>query len=173
MASTSFTTVRRFAVLVVALLFSLGFSGKAAGQNSAPLVTASSANGLDHKTGSTWGAIQQTAIDANGDWLVVDTANSAVYEFPAAGGSAIVLAAPGSLGGGWSNPGIAIDPGNNLYLEANWNNCLLMFPWDPVAKTWTGLSTMTPTNTNTALCTNSGSGNSPYAWAQYGINPGA
>ena len=134
MGTTSFTNVRRFAVVAISLLFSLCLVGKAVGQDPAPLVTASSANGLDHKTGSTWGAIQQTAIDANGDWLVVDTANSAVYEFPAGGGPAVVLAAPGSLGGGWSNPGIAIDPGNNLYLEANWNNCLLMFPWDPVAQ---------------------------------------
>jgi hypothetical protein len=172
MATTSFTNVRRFAVFAFTLLFSLCLLGKAVGQDPAPLVTASSATGLDHKTGSTWGAIQQTAIDSNGDWLVVDTANSAVYEFPAGGGPAVVLAAPGSLGGGWQNPGIAIDPGNNLYLEANWNNCLLMFPWDPVAKVWTGLSTMTPGNPSTTICTNSGKGNQANAWAQSNISDG-
>ena len=172
MATTSFTNVRRFAGIAVTLLFCLCLSWKAAGQDPAPLVTASSATGLEHKTGSTWGAIQQTAIDANGDWLVVDYAHSAVYEFPAGGGAAIVLAAPGALGGGGQNPGIAIDPANNLYLEANWNNCLLMFPWDPVAKTWTGLSTMTPDNPSTTICTNSGKGNQANAWAQSNISDG-
>ncbi|HKF50171.1 MAG TPA: hypothetical protein VKB38_22610 [Terracidiphilus sp.] len=167
MATTSFTTARRFAGIAISLLMSLWLCGNASGQNAAPLVTASSATGLSHPTG--WGAIQQTAIDAAGDWLVVDYVNGSVYEFPAGGGAAIPIGGVKALAGGYENPGIAIDPGNNLYLEANWNNCLLMFPWDPVAKTWTGLDTMTPDNPSTSLCTNSGKGNSPYAWAQYSV----
>src|SRR5579863_9379597 len=111
MATTSFTTVRRLAVIAITLLFCLFLSETALGQfmsGPVPLVTASSATGLSHPSG--WGAIQQTAIDASGDWLVVDYANGALYEFPAGGGAAITLSAPSGLGGGWQNPGIAIDP---------------------------------------------------------------
>ena len=68
----SFTTMRRFVGIAITLLFCLCLIGKAAGQAAAPLVTATSAIGLHHDTGSTWGSIRQTAIDANGDWLVVD-----------------------------------------------------------------------------------------------------
>ena len=45
-----------------------------------------------------------------------------------------------------------------------------MFPWDPVAKVWTGLSTMTPGNPSTSICTNSGAGNQANAWAQSNIS---
>lgn len=172
MATTSFTAVRRFAGFAIGLLLlTLCFSGRAVGQGTVPLVTASSAAGLSHPTG--WGTIQQTAIDQAGDWLVVDYANGALYEFPAGGGAAIVLAPPtptASLGGGYQNPVIAIDPANNIYLGANWNNCLVMFPWDAATGTWTGLSTLTPGNPTTTMCTNSGSNNEPEAWAQYGIS---
>ena len=175
MATTSFTVLRRFAGFAFALmLFSLCLTGLATGQGS-PLVTASSASGLNHPTG--WGSIQQTAIDQAGDWLVVDYANGALYEFPAGGGAAITLAAAtpsASLGGGYQNPGIAIDPGNNLYLEANWNNCVVMFPWNAAKGTWTGLNDggandLSPSNPTTTICTNSGKNNEAEAWAQYGL----
>jgi hypothetical protein len=173
MATTSFTAPRRIAGLGISLLvFSLCLSGVAAGQTVTPPVTVSAPAGLPHPTG--WGAIQQTALDQNGDWLLVDYANGGLYEFPSTGGSAVILGTPaeganaGALGG-YNNPGVMIDPANNLYLEANWNNCLLMFPWDAATQTWTGLNTMTPANPNTAICTNSGKGNQPAAWMQYGI----
>jgi hypothetical protein len=118
MATTSFTAIRRFAGFAITLLFCLSFIGKAAGQ-SAPLVTVSSVAGLSHPTG--WGTIQQTAIDSFGDWWVVDYANGALYEFPAGGGAAVTIAPPSpsaSLGGGYQNPGIAIDPNNNITITA-------------------------------------------------------
>src|SRR4051794_36509832 len=102
MATTSFTTLRRFAGIAITLLFCLWFSGNAVGQDAAPLVTASSATGMSHPSG--WGAIQQTAINANGDWLLVDYANGAVYEFPAGGKDAVVISGPKGLGGGYQNP---------------------------------------------------------------------
>ena len=169
MATTSFTDIRRFAGFAIMLLFCLGFSQKAVGQN-VPLVTVSSAAGLSHPTG--WGTILESAIDANGDWLVVDYSNGALYEFPAGGGAAVTLAPPSpsaSLGGGYQNPTILIDPGNNLYLGANWNNGLVMFPWDQTNQTWTGLGTLTPSNPTTTICTNSGKNNEANCWAQYGI----
>jgi hypothetical protein len=174
MVTTSFTALRRLAGFALTLmLFALWLSVQAMGQ-STPMVTATSAVGLSHPTG--WGTIQQTALDANGDWLVVDYANGALYEFPANGGPAITLAGDtpsASLGGGYQNPGIAIDPGNNLYLEANWNNCVVMFPWNGTS--WTGLNDgganpLSPSNPTTTICTNSGKGNQPAAWAQYGLS---
>ena len=176
MATTSFTVLRRFAGFAFTLmLFSLCLTGLAAGQGS-PLVTASSAAGLSHPTG--WGTIQQTALDRAGDWLVVDWTNGALYEFPVGGGAAITLAAAtpsASLGGGYQNPGIAIDPGNNLYLEANWNNCIVMFPWNAATGTWTGLNDggandLSPSNPTTTMCTNSGKNNEAEAWAQYSVS---
>jgi len=176
MATTSFTTVRRFAGFAIGLLLlTLCFSGRAVGQGAVPLVTASSAAGLSHPTG--WGTIQETAIDSFGDWFVVDYANGALYEFPAGGGAAIVLgsATPtASLGGGYQNPVVAIDPGNNLYLSANWNNCLVMFPWNAAKGNWTGLNDggandLAPSNPTTTMCTNSGKNNEPEAWAQYSV----
>jgi hypothetical protein len=175
MATTSFTAMRRLAGFASMLtLICLGFTGAAAGQGS-PLVTASSAAGLSHPTG--WGQVQQTAIDSMGDWFVVDYVNGAFYKFPAGGGAAITLGAPSpsaSLGGGYQNPAIAIDPANNIYLGANWNNCLVMFPYNKATNTWTGLNdntatTLSPANPTTTICTNSGKGNEPEAWAQYGI----
>jgi hypothetical protein len=175
MATTSFTTLRRFAGYAFTLmLISLCLTGLATGQGS-PLVTASSAAGLSHPTG--WGTIQESAIDQAGDWFVVDYANGALYEFPAGGGAAIVIAGASpsaSLGGGYQNPVIAIDPGNNLYLGANWNNCLLLFPWNATTKTWTGLNDggpndLSPSNPTTTMCTNSGNNNEPEAFAQYSV----
>jgi hypothetical protein len=100
----------------------------------------------------------------------VDWVNGGVYEFPAGGGAAITLVAVGGLGGNYQNPGIVIDPNNNLYLEANYNNALVMFPWNAATGTWTGLSSMTPANPSTAICTNNGKNNEANCWAQYGIS---
>src|SRR5580698_7265230 len=139
MATTSFTATRRFAGFAFTLLLSgFCFMAETAAQGTAPLVSASSAAGLSHPTG--WGALQQSAINSEGDWVVVDYANGAVYEFPAGGGAAITLAPPGPSGsagsmGQYNNPGVAIDPADNLYLEANWNNCMLLFPWNAATKT--------------------------------------
>jgi len=177
MATTSFTVLRRFAGFAFTLmLFSLCLTGVAAGQGS-PLVTASSAAGLNHPTG--WGTIQETSLDQAGDWLVVDYSNGALYEFPVGGGAAITLASANptaSLGGGYQNPVVLVDPGNNLYLGANWNNCIVMFPWNAATGTWTGLNTadsagnvLSPSNPTTTICTNSGKNNELEAWAQYSI----
>ena len=101
MATTSFIGLRRIAGYAFTLmLLSLCLTGLATGQGS-PLVTASSAAGLSHPTG--WGTIQESAVDKAGDWFVVDYANGALYEFPAGGGAAIVIAGASpsaSLGGG-------------------------------------------------------------------------
>ena len=152
MATTSFIALRRFAGFAFTLmLLSLCLTGLATGQGL-PLVTASSAAGLSHPTG--WGTIQESAIDQAGDWFVVDYPNGALYEFPVGGGAAITLVPLTGLGStnGYQNPAIALDPNNNLYVGGNWNNCLLMFPYDTKTQTWDTLSTLTTSNNSAAEC---------------------
>ncbi len=150
MVATSFTALRRLAGSAFTLvLVCLCLPGAATGQ--APAVTASAPAGLSHPTG--WGAIQQTAIDSNGNWLIVE--GQAVYEFPVGGGPAIALVAEGGLNNayGGGQPGILLDPGNNLYLEGNFNNCLLMFPYGSAANPWPNLtSTLTSTTPSSKYC---------------------
>ncbi len=152
--ATSFTSPRRGAGFAIALLLMiLGLPRMALAQSSTPLVTAQSPVGLNHPKG--WGAIQQTALDSNGDWLVVDAGGMAAYEFPEGGASVVTLVAPGGLNNGYGggNPGILVDPSNNLYLEGNFNNCLLMFPYGSAATPWPNLSSTVTANTpSTGYC---------------------
>ena len=54
---------------------------------------------------------------------------------------------------GYQNPGITVDAHNNLYVAGNFNNCLLLFPYDAAKNTWDGLSTLnTTTNTGPDQC---------------------
>lgn len=149
------------------VLFCMSFGKGAAAQATTPVVTASYAQGLTPPTGL--GQVFQTALDSYGDLLLVDWANGALYEYPANGGAVVTLVAAGGLPT-YANPGIAIDSTNNLYIEANYNNCLLKFSYDTTTSTWVGLSTVTPANPTTYVCPNNGSGTSPYIFAQYGIN---
>ncbi|HTV09014.1 MAG TPA: Ig-like domain repeat protein [Candidatus Aquilonibacter sp.] len=169
MFTKSFTSLRRFTGHVLTLMLCCIPLSRGAAAQSAPAVSASYAMGLSHPTG--WGTIQQTAIDTFGDWLIVDYPNAALYELPVGSTTVVTLAPPGSLGSvqGYQNPGIAIDSNNNLYIEANFNNCLLMFPYDSTTKTWDGLSTLSPSNPTTNVCPNAGGGTSPYIFAQYGL----
>ncbi len=149
MVATSFTALRRLAGSAFALiLVCLCLPGAAIGQ--APAVTASAPVGLTHPTG--WGSIQQTAIDTNGNWLVVDFANAAAYEFPVNGGAAITLVAPGGLAGTYANPIALLDPSNNLYIGGDFNNCMLMIPYGSAANPWPGLSQMTPATPSDSYC---------------------
>jgi sugar lactone lactonase YvrE len=165
MATTSFTALRRFAGVVFTLLLSSAcLCVGAAGQ--VPSVVPSATTGLAHPTG--WGNIYQTALDSQGDWLVVDYGKGALYEFPAGGGPVITIIPPTGIGGG-NNPGIAIDSNNTLYLEGNWSNCLLQFPYDPVAKTWTSvINSQFGQTVGGNVVTTSGC-SAPYDFAQYGF----
>lgn len=167
MFTKSSTSLRwLYAYVLTLLLFCLSFSKGAEAQATAPLVTPSFPQTLTAPTGL--GTVFQTALDSSGDWLVVDYANGALYEYPVNGGAVITLVAAGGLGS-FNNPGIAIDSNNDLYLEANFNNCLLLFPYDTTTKTWDGLATITPGNTTADICPGGGSGTSPFIFAQYGL----
>ncbi|MGH9560573.1 MAG: hypothetical protein ACRD3S_03880, partial [Terracidiphilus sp.] len=149
MVATSFTALRRLAGSAFALiLLCLCLPGAAIGQ--APAVTASAPAGLSHPTG--WSTIQQTAIDSNGNWLVVDFANAALYEFPANGGAAITLVPPGGLSDTYGNPNALLDPSNNLYIGGDYNNCLLMIPYGSAANPWPGLAQMTTATPSKSYC---------------------
>ncbi|MGA7158739.1 MAG: Ig-like domain repeat protein [Acidobacteriaceae bacterium] len=167
MLTKSYTSLRRMsAYALTLLLFLVAYGQGAAAQATTPLVTASFPQGLTPPTGL--GTVFQTALDTYGDLLVVDFANGALYEYPANGGAVVTLVAAGGLPT-YANPGIAIDSTNNLYIEANYNNCLLKFSYDTSTSSWDGLSTVTPANPTTSVCPNNGGGTSPYIFAQYGI----
>jgi sugar lactone lactonase YvrE len=108
-------------------------------------------SGLAHPTSPAWGTLNATAITTGGDWLVQDSSQGALYEFPVDGSAMITLLAPGTMG---ADPGFALDSNNTLYLEGNWANCILRFPYDPSTKTWVGLSALSPAN-GTSGCMNS------------------
>jgi hypothetical protein len=160
MSSKSSMSLRRFSVIALALLFVGSFCLSGAEAQTAPVVTASFAQGINHPSG--WGLIEQTAVDTYGDWLLVDYANGSLYELPANGGAEVTLV-NGALSG-YQNPGVAIDSNNNLYLEGNWSNCLLMFPYDTTTHTWDGLATLTGKSPSSACA-------APYNFAQYGLLP--
>jgi hypothetical protein len=166
MYTKSFTSLHRLFVYVLTLfLLCVSFSRGAEGQASTPMVTASFATNLTAPTGL--GTVLQTALDSFGDWLIVDYTNGALYEQPANGGALITLAPPGTLGSvkGFQNPGIILDSMNNLYIEGNFNNCLLLFPYDTTTNTWDGLATLnTSTNTGPDQC-----GTAPFSFAQFGL----
>jgi sugar lactone lactonase YvrE len=150
MATASFHFLRRLlASMLTFLFFCVCFGQKAAPQGT-PQVTSSFVSAMTHPSG--WGQIIGTAITTEGDLLVIDSGNAALYEFPANGGAMITLVAAGGLGSSW-NPDLALDSKNTLYLTGNWSNCLLRFPYDSTTKTWPTLSTITP-STPTNSCSN-------------------
>jgi hypothetical protein len=156
MATTSFTAPRRyvgFAFVITLLLFSFCFSGEAIGQGTTPLVIVSSPSELTFPSGI--GGVVQTTVDQYGNWLFADWVNGALYEVPAGTQTAITLAAPGTIGagkGGYASITLTVDPGNNLYLSGNWNNCLVMFPWDAATGKWDGLSSLTTAKGTSNIC---------------------
>ncbi len=164
MATTSFNALRRLAgIAFVLMLLSLCLTGTALGQ-APPAVTASAPAGLTHPTG--WSSIVQTAIDSNGDWIVVDFANGAAYLFPANGGAMVTLVVPGGLGG-YANPVALVDPGNNLYLAGDYSNCLEVYDYDAATNSWPNLSLLSASNNSASEC-----GTTPPTLAQYSIFPG-
>ena len=87
-------------------------------------------------TGS-FGNIWQSAVSTRGDWIAYDFKTDSLYEFPANGGPEIVIAASGVIAGGFNNSGIVIDPrNNNIYIDDNYNNGLLIFPYDTATQSW-------------------------------------
>jgi hypothetical protein len=165
MFTKSTTSLRwLFANALTLLLFCVSFGKGAAAQATTPLVTASYATSLVAPSGL--GTVVQTALDSYGDWLVLDYPNGALYEYPADGGAMITLAAPGILGGvsSYDADGLTLDSMNNLYIDGNFNNCLVMFPYDTTTKAWVGLATLSASNTGPDQC-----GTAPYSFAQYGL----
>jgi hypothetical protein len=158
------------AYVLTSLLFCVSFGGGVEAYAATPVVTGSFAS--TPTPPSKLGTVYQTALDSFGDLLFVDYVNGGLYEYPVGGGAVITLLPATSLGG-YANPGIAIGAANDLYLEGNYSNCLLRFPYDAAKATWDGLSTISAANGNnsTAPCPN-GSGGSYTAVPPYGFTEG-
>jgi len=150
MATASFHSLRRLLASMLTLLLVCVCVGQKAAPQGTPQVTSTFVTAMTHPAG--WGQIIGTAITTEGDLLVIDSGNAALYEFPANGGAMITLVAAGGLGSNW-NPDLALDSQNTLYLTGNWSNCLLRFPYDPATKTWPTLAAITP-SAPTNNCTN-------------------
>ena len=160
-----FTSLRRLSGYMLTLLLLCVSFNKGAEAQTTPLVTASYATNLAAPSGL--GQVVQTALDSHGDWLVMDYSNGALYEYPVGGGAMITLAPPGTVGGvaGFDDPGITLDSMNNIYIAGNFNNCLLLFPYDTTTNTWPGFATLnTSTNTGPDQC-----GTAPFSFAQYNL----
>ena len=179
MSNKPFLSLCRFSGYALAFLFLAGYQCAGAHAQATPTI-ASFAAGLNHattdvKSGNigSLGTIANIAVDTFGDVLAVDATNGALYEFPGSGGDADILVPQGGLAGsakGTAAPGIAIDPGNNLYIEGG--TCVLMYPYDSNTSTWDGLSTLSASNTSASVCgsaaptfVNFGAGVQPLAMA--------
>jgi sugar lactone lactonase YvrE len=179
MFTKSFHSPRRLSKYVLtALLFCVSLDKGAAAQGTTPLVTASYAQGLTPPSGL--GTVFQTALDSYGDLLFADYANGGLYEYPVNGGPVVTLLPAGSLGS-YANPGIAIGAANDLYIEGNYHNCLLRFPFNTTTMTWEGLSTISAAGgfSSASPCPNGNAGNytaaPPYGFAEGGtpaVSPG-
>jgi len=166
MFTKSYTSLRRLtAYALTLLLFCVSFGKGAKAQATIPVATGSFATSLTAPTGL--GTVEQTVLDSNGDWIILDFPNGALYEYPANGGAMITLAPPGTVGSkaGFQSDGIVLDSFNNMYIAGNFNNCLLMFPYDAPTKSWPGLATLdTANNTGPDQC-----GLAPFSFARYGL----
>ena len=154
MFSKHFMSLRRFPGFVLTFLFLAACFCAGARAQTAPTAIASFATGLASQPTS-FGSIADTATDTFGDWLVVDDAKGALYEFPAGGGAFKTLVVAGGLAGSASAssivaPGIAIDAANNLYIEGG--TCVLMYPYDTNAGTWDGLAALTSSAPSSTAC---------------------
>jgi len=137
MGTESIISLRGFARIAFALLLCSVCLCQGAGAQTNSSVVATGPTGAVAAHPATWGDVWETAISTNGDVVVGDFENGALYEFPAGGGALITLATAGTWGGGgWTNMGVAIDPWNNLWIGDNWNADLIRIPYDSVNHTW-------------------------------------
>ncbi len=166
MFTKSFKSLRRFSGHVFILLLFCTLAGRRVEAQTTPPVTASVTTTLAAPNGVTIGGVLETNLDRNGNWIVSDWVNGGLYEYPSGGGAPITLAPLGTTGGNQSyqNNNVVFDNNNNMFMNGNYNNCLLLFPYDPATKTWDGLTTLTTGNPASGLC-----GSAPYSFAQYGL----
>jgi sugar lactone lactonase YvrE len=144
MATASFHGLRRFlASILIFGLFGAGLAQMAAAQGT-PQVTSSYVTALTHPSG--WEQIMSSAITSEGDLLVLDSVNAALYEFPANGGAMVTLVAPGGVGASYWSLSLVVDSTNAIYLPGNWGNCINRYAYDPTSKAWPDLAALTGSN---------------------------
>ena len=156
MGTESIVSLRGFAKIAFALLLCSVCLCQGAGAQANTSVVATGPISAVAAHPATWGDVWETAISTNGDVVLGDFENGALYEFPAGGGALITLAAPGTwASGGWANMGVAIDPWNNLWIGDNWSANVVRIPYDSVNHTWN----LADPNAIT------------YSWHNIGVNP--
>ena len=96
MATESIISLRGFARIVFALLLCSVCLCQGAGAQTNTSVVATGPISAVAAHPATWGDVWETAISTNGDVVLGDFENGALYEFPAGGGALITLAAPGA-----------------------------------------------------------------------------
>ena len=165
MFTKSFKSLRRFSGHALILLLFCAVAGREV-EAQTPPVTASVTTTLTTPSDLASGGTLETNLDRNGNWIVSDWINGGLYEFPAGGGAPITLAPKGTTAGvsSYQNNNVVFDTNNNMFMNGNFNNCLLLFPYNSTTKTWDGLSTLTTGNPASGLC-----GSAPYSFAQYGL----
>ncbi|MFZ1085618.1 MAG: Ig-like domain repeat protein [Terracidiphilus sp.] len=125
MATESIISLRGFAKIALALLFSVCLcQGAWAGTTSSVVATGQISAVATHP--ATWGQQWETAISSKGDLITEDFENGGLYLFPAGGGAVVTLVAPGNS---WTNSGVAFDPWDNLWIGYNWTGELQRIPY--------------------------------------------
>ena len=139
MATESIISLRGFAKIALALLFSVCLcTGAWAGTNS-PVVTTGQLSAV--ATHPEFEVVWNTAISPWGDLFVMDFSANALYEFPAGGGAMITVIPSGSIlggDGGWTVNGVAVNPvTGDVLVGNNWSNCYLWdIPYVPATHSW-------------------------------------
>ncbi|MGA2351973.1 MAG: hypothetical protein ABSF70_16170, partial [Terracidiphilus sp.] len=125
MATKSIISLRGSARIALALLFSVCLCQGAGAQTNMSVVATGPYSAVASHP-ATWGQQWETAISSKGDLFTVDFQNGGLYLFPAGGGAMVTLIASGNT---WTNPGIAIDPWDNLWIGLDWNNEFERIPY--------------------------------------------
>lgn len=127
MATESIISLRGFAKIALALLFSVCLCQGAWAGTTSSVVTTDQYSAVAAHPAATWGQQWETAISSKGDLVTEDFENGGVFLFPAGGGAMVTLVAEGSCG--YCNSGVAFDPWNNLWIGYNWNGELERIPY--------------------------------------------
>ena len=144
MFTKSFTSLRRFSGHALILLLFWHACRQKSRSAATPPVTASVTTNLTAPSG-----VHYRVVCSRRTWTGTATGSSPIGSM--ADFTSIRRAEErrsrslpsGTTGGNQSyqNNNVVFDANNNMLMNGNYNNCLLLFPYNPTTKTWDGLST--------------------------------
>ena len=126
--------LRRLAGMAISCLFALGFLCSPA-QGQAP-VASGSVIPVNH---APWNQVIKVQIAHNGSLLVLDWANSGLYQLPPSSSSFTTIAAgaPLEAAGSYWNSGLTLDAKDTLYITDRYGaNHFFRVPYNPADGTW-------------------------------------